>query len=449
MERTAESSGRRAYRARMSGGGEGRPCAPAFRALVAGGLTLGLLSACGASAPKPEIAPAASASVPRTATAAEARPGDAHGRAQLEALLSRELEPLEKRAIDLGGGFTAEIESAAAPSVREGDQMKTLEIPLGTESSIQCFVYPEPFRPGQSLSRLVSDLRQRADVRAIRGGSVEVLNEAPVMRVDMVYVAQRPAGAALGTFKVLLNPYGRVPLMCVHDEPGYMDTFTRITRDLVLGVRGAPKPEDARYVEVTVTRMGELPLGFDRRSIRSEGAKTVEKTLSLMLVPRSPSEIVASDSETVEESTKDGRITRVVSLKLEEGEETANVIVTGTSNKSAYKYEGTVQGKKISGRFTVTDKAGLLSSRMIAKRIRDQVLSGKTESMTTEEYHAAMNPTGAVSVTYRKQGERLMVQLGELVLDGKSDAEGNLIEVVIPVPGARLVTKREFYRGTP
>ncbi|MFP2956701.1 hypothetical protein ACLEPN_02425 [Myxococcus sp. 1LA] len=58
---------------------------------------------------------------------------------------ARELAPLPKQRVTSKEGiFTAEVEAVAAPKLTRHEGSTRLEIPLGTEAPLSCFVYERP-----------------------------------------------------------------------------------------------------------------------------------------------------------------------------------------------------------------------------------------------------------------------------------------------------------------
>ncbi|WNZ61618.1 hypothetical protein QEG98_38120 [Myxococcus sp. MxC21-1] len=109
---------------------------------------------------------------------------------------SRELEPLPKQRVNSTEGiFTAEVEAVAAPKLTRHEGSTRLEIPLGTEATLGCFVYERPIDAAGAVLAVAKAVQghQGVTVRSLTPTDVSVVADAPVMFVDVDYEVASPA----------------------------------------------------------------------------------------------------------------------------------------------------------------------------------------------------------------------------------------------------------------
>lgn len=414
---------------------------------------------------RPERQDEVSGAAPRRNAAGAPPVGD---RAGTEAMFRRELPPLPIRHIELPGAPVAgEVEGDAEPVISRRGSATLLSIPIGTRNPIECLVADlasarsdgsEPanrtvtFRTGAAIARTLAELRQRVDIKLIRNAGLEVLGETPALRLDVLYLARAAPGArsgGVGEAKLLIYPDDGVPLLCMHDEPGYGATFTRIAGGLARTLHVTERRPAPRFVDVQVTRVAGVPIGFEKRSVRGDHGATIDTAVQSLWVPRSPSEIQVTDSEVVEESDRAGRLIRVAFAEAIEGEESSRLLVNRLEHEPGYTYEGSLSGKQVRGTFVAPEAEGLPSALLVAREIKEVLLGGRRDELEVAEYHADVSPVQPIAVTYRRAAGALTAAFGNVRMHGTTDREGYFVNAEIQVPGTALAIERAFTRGHP
>jgi hypothetical protein len=411
-------------------------------------LLLGLLSGCAtpASSSKTE-APAA------TPPPASAEPAPASGKLDLKELSARELAPLPGQKVSApDGSFTGEVEAAGAPTLQAGEGLFVLSIPLGTGSPLTCFVYSQPVDAGGAIYRLVEMAGQRTELQRVRTTDIRLIGESPAVYAEAEYLVNLPRGKGAGLAKMMVYSHDQVPLVCTHDEPGYSESFKRVTSGLAASlVSSGGKPPASRYFEFHVIRVQGQPVGFERRVMRdAAGGGRLTEVESSLFFPRSVRELSVQDSVSSELSDKDGKLVARDFARASNGEPDIQMALKQVQGRE-YHYEGTHLGKALNGSFTAP--ADLATEPGTARLMRERFLPGADRELTLYYYIPAANPAAPMPQVLRKEasGSReLSVEMGPLKGTLTLDAQGMSEKMVAPLgEGAEMLRERVRVRGTP
>lgn len=404
--------------------------------------SLALASGC-ATAPKP--APSSSASPEVPAAAPEEK-------FDLEGMVARELKPMAKRKVaSPDGKFSAEVEAVGEAKITPGEQFTIFEIPIGTGDQLTCFHYAHPLDAGGSLQRLAKSAEEKTQVQAVRVSDIVALAENPAVFLEVEYVVPTKGGVAAGMMKAMLYANPDIPVLCVHDELGYRESFKRISLDLVRSASVGASSE-ARYQELQLVKLNDRPVGFERRVMMDgEGNTVVTELTTAMMLPRSAKELIVEDTAATSLSDKSGQLIELTYAKASNGELSVQVAAKRKAGNE-YTYSGTHSGKEVSGAFKTKDRRGVATDLMVSRGVKEKLLSGKAKELKFELYQPSLNPAGAVEVVCRKDAKSaraLSLQLGPMKLDGTADEHGMLERVEMAMGKAKLVQERVFERGTP
>ncbi|AKI98716.1 hypothetical protein ATI61_106112 [Archangium gephyra] len=413
-------------------------------------LLLGLLTGCAtpASSSKTE-APAAA---PAESTPAPAEPAPASGKLELQALSARELAPLPKQKVSAPeGAFTGEVEAAGAPTLQKGEGLFVLSVPLGTGSPLTCFVYAQPVDAGGAIYRLVEMVGQRTQLQRVRTTDIRLIGESPAVYAEAQYLVDMPRGKAAGLAKMMVYVHDPVSLVCTHDEPGYSESFARVTRGLAASLQGpGGTPPASRYFEFNVIRVQGHPVGFEKRVMRdAAGGGRLTEVESSLFFPRSPQQLLVQDTVSSELSDKDGKLVARDYARASNGTPDIQMALKQVRGRE-YHYEGTHLGKELNGGFTAP--ADLATEPGTARLVRERFLPGPDPELTLHFYMPSANPVAPVQQVLRKgaAGSReLTVELGSLKATLTLDSQGMTEKVVTPLGGTEMVQERVSARGTP
>jgi len=387
------------------------------------------------------------------ATAVREAPVPADARRELLAALEREQEPLPVRPLEAPQGrFTARVEAAGDPVFEDDQDFTVVDLPIGTETAIKCFIYRDSIDVGQSLQAMIGELSSSLRVEALRPVEIVAAGDRPAVFLELDYTTEAPGGQrAAGQVKILAAPHDDLPLVCFHDELGFRRTFRRITQALAASLE--PFGKTPRFNELQVFKINGLPVGFEQRRVwEVEQDQTIVETATVLMMPRSRTELTFQDNVSTAVSDAAGRLSQYVFAKAVNGE----LVLQATLERqrgNTYSVQGTQGGKEFSATLTSKDKAGLASELLIQREVKDALLGGQKAELSFETYRPATQVTALQTVHYRRIADRargVSVQLEDVTMEGEVDEHGAMERMDLPLgQGARMVMDRVLAQGTP
>lgn len=321
---------------------------------------------------------------------------------------------------------------------------------LGTEQPVVCIVYDRPIDPGGAIAKIIGATGQKVQYERLAPDDVVPLKDWAVVFVDSLYTADSPNGRALGELKLAVFASEVAPVLCMHDELGYRETFKRTSLSFIesLQASGAAAMPAPVYTELHLAKLNDKPIGYNKRSIFTEGNKRYARLWSALLLPRGPSDLQLNDSETYLEFDADLRLIKGVWVKATGGELVTRLRVEREPGGS-YRYEGTHDGHDIRGQVQPRDKRGIPSELRVAQDLK-ALVAGPRERLEIEEYHPTIDPTALVQVQYEKSAaapNQIQVKLGQSAMSTVVDERGLFREIAIQVGPATLRSVRVTEQG--
>jgi len=415
---------------------------------------------CAASAPPPG-GPKSAATAPAPAPAAAPPPAGAPApggtiiRGSLEQLFGRESSGLTPRPLEFSDGkFTAEVESSAAPTAKRSSESWAVTVPIGSALPISCYVYDKQTDGAATVVRFIRLIKEGTKdltIKQVLPTEAGAVGEDPYMIAELVYSKAMPAGPVIGQIKMMVRPSFDAPLFCFHDEPGYTQTFKRVTLGLARALKARTPSPPPELVEIWVAHLGDMPVGYDKRTIGTDASgNAYDQTISCGLIPRSLQELSATDEVEVERRDAKGRVQQIDSVAMEGEEIESQLQLARQGAGREYTVKGKVSGKEISARFKSKEKEGLPSGILVASRLR-ALAAGKARELKVEEFHPSISPQQPIDVVYRsKDGSRdLTMTLGKIEATGHLDEHGMLDRSSVPLGGTVMRQERILIRGAP
>jgi hypothetical protein len=300
--------------------------------------------------------------------------------------------------------------------------------------------------------RLVKEGSKEIAIQSIAPVEAGAIGETPYIMVEVSYTKGSPTGLLGGLVKMIVRPDADAPLLCFHDEVGYRATFKRVTQGLARALKVSKPSPPPELVEIQITRLGELPVGFDRRTVTTDAhGDKIDQTIGCLLMPRSPQEAAGSDHLSTERSDARGRLLAIDVVEAEGEEIGTQINLTRDGAGRAYRFKGKHAGKEISGHFKSKEREGLPSALLVADRLRTTLLAGRSTEIKSQEYHASLAPDRPVEVTYRRAGEArdVTMTLGQMELTGRLDEQGFVEAASMSLGGMALRQERVLIRRTP
>jgi len=365
---------------------------------------------------------------PGAAPPAETPPESGEGKKaeprDFESMSKREAEGLKPHAVAAKGGeWKGQVPATKAPTIQGIEQGTIMEIEIGSEAPIICTVFHTEIVAGAALNSQVQNAAKSVKVEAAALQDVAMLAGSPAALGAIIYTHE----GARGTVKTFVQTSLDRPVVCVHDEVGYGQTFKRVARALVESLEYTPilgKPESMSSYRI---RMGEQWVGFGQDWIhRRKKGGYVEIEKSVMFLPLEGGGVKSTDSATVQEVDAHGRVLKSSETKLEDGQLSMEIKLEKTKGWS-YRYEGRLQGKKVSGTFkTKQGLAGVVSKR---KTLQQLLKQPKPATFKLEQYMPSHDPTKATDMAYTLDpaASQLESQLGKLSLTERLDSKGQTL----------------------
>lgn len=352
-----------------------------------------------------------------------------------------------------------QVEAAAQPRIERATDMDAsgipsyeIDIPIGSESPIRCWLTARPVAIGSTLAALASShLFEDTARQEIAGIDASVVGDHPYLLVDVMGVATQDGSEAFYQGKLFAAPVGLGALRCIHVGVGYRATVQRVLTGLLANLQFEPMADEAppTYVEVYLARVGPVTCGFgDLRAYRQEDGGWLSFQRMVLIGPRSRQEVVGLDQLRLTVADPSGIITSASADTVRGGQTVHSLELTRAADGS-YAVAGEVKGQALDGPL----RAGgplhddLAFARMVAKHP-----NGGTLSMIKWEPDVA--PLEAVEATMRCQPraagspQQCEVTLGESTVQTEVDAAGMAQRASIPSGGIVLDVERAVARGS-
>jgi hypothetical protein len=370
----------------------------------------------------------------------------------LQAVYGRELPPLPTKAIQVEK-LSGEAEAAGPATTESLEKSFHLTIPIGTEAPVQCFVYKGGVDTGGTLLAITREAAKHVDIRVFKVADVSLVGDYPVVYLEAQYLAKTPKGEALGELKSMFYQHPVSPMLCVHDEVGYNESFRRMTKGLAASLKIAGKElNPTKSLQVYVDKIGGRPAGFTSHVVLSDKTgKLTSLSRSSTFIPRSESELAIEDEVGAEVWDAEGRLLEAVYADSEAGELNVDIALKKVGPQE-YAYKGKHSGKELSGKFKTKSKRGLSTDKMTTNLVATELLTGKSKELKVEQYHAGLNPVSPVEVSYKTESKEkrvIKVMLGKMEALATADDKGMMEKVEIPIGGIQLSQERVLVRGSP
>ena len=366
-------------------------------------------------------------------------------------VVSPELPPLPRQPLRAPEGtFTGEVEAAGTPTWLRRENTWVLIVPLGTGSPLTCFVSAEPLDAGAALHRLLARVERTTRLERVRTTDMRLLGDTPVVYAEASYSADSPRGPVPGLIKLMVSSSERVPLACTHDEPGYPESFQRITSALVASLQTPAAPvSPPRYAAFDVLRVEGAPVGFERRLSRdAEGGGRLTRVVTSLFFPRSARQLLAQDTVSTELADAEGHLVSRDYARSIDGQVDLHVSLARVRG-GEYHYEGRWGGKLQRGGFTTAE--ALAGEALVARTLRTLREAAAGTERTLQRYEPSRHPTAPLPQVLRSAGggREVTAESGPLTATLTLDARGLVERMEVPLEGVRLVQERVSEEGNP
>lgn len=365
----------------------------------------------------------------------------------VQALARRELGELPALVPVAGRGWVTQVAGrnvSVSPGIVEKSERFSFEFEESTPA--ECTVFEEPMDAGTYFGNVLEEAKKSLTIVGVRPTGFKVEQEIPVYFVSVQYHKQTAQGILAGQLKLALGLHHLRPVVCAHDVPGYTQTFEGVARTLFANYR-VDNEERPTATSISVAKIGELPIGFTRESVREfEDGRSVSFSMSTEIVPRSETDVMVSDEA-------EGLVIRgpkILEGRYFQSDMRGRRVDLKLTSRGGNRYHvaGGFGSKPLEADFTVN--GGLPSPE--ATRLRLQQASSKAQPFrfTQSEYHASLNPSNAIDVQYFRLKDEpartIHVSIGQLEVLVTLDERAEQIRSEMRVGAQTLVVERVYWR---
>lgn len=301
--------------------------------------------------------------------------------------------------------FSATVSGSAMPTVTPHEGVYQVTVPINAQIPAECFVYRNALDSATTLRSLLSEMLtgfSRTSILKIDAGTFE---ELPYLYQESLYITEQDAA---GVLKGIVVPIGSSTLACLHDEPGYSETFRQMAGSLAGSMRiGNAAPESWKFQEILVWQLRDLNVGYtlNRVGKAADGEiKSIAETA--LIIPRKSDETMTHDGYDVTYEKENGELVTGRYAEAENGNITLSIRLDKTA-RSSYRVSGQFQGKEIDSQLnSATDLVGpyYQYTELIKAANPDD---GKPRALSAATYIPSANPLQTIAIEAQPTGQRI------------------------------------------
>lgn len=355
------------------------------------------------------------------------------GRNQLQEALVREATLTESYTVSPEDHFfSATVAGSGAPTVTPHEDFYHLSIPIGAQIAAECFVYPEALDSAATLQLLLNELLADFPKTGILRIDAGTFSHIPYVNQESLYVTEQ--GAA-GVLKGIVVPVGMSTLACLHDEPGYRETFRQMVGSLAGSLQfSGEAPENWNFQEIMLWRMRDLNVGYTVNSIGWTDTGEIKSIIeTAVVIPRTAAETMTQDGYDVIYENANGEVISGSYAEATSGELTLAIDLEQVP-EGGYRVSGQYQGKEIDSRIDPASKPVGPHHQLLELVRAAHPEDGKPRPLRIAAYVPTASPLQTLGVEARPTGQRVGGQPEYALLFAGMEATS-----VIDVHGQRAV----------
>lgn len=358
----------------------------------------------GSSATAP-AAPASSAAEPAPKPTAAASAADAGAPAaesepkfDFEAMLKRERRELPQGPLlDPKGRWRGSMEARLPPVVVDRGDHVSIRTNIGTKHEMRCEVHEGQLNPGVTVATLLAAAVGAValeDASVYRVGSSP---QGPILFVDARYVTRDEATRRGGELKLAVSPGAMFSFICLHDEPGYRDSFARIVEGMIRSFETREPDRAPHYSAIWQLQVGEAKTGYSWERVFIEPDGSISSfAFDVMLAPLASGKLGIHDYMAAEVHDQRGIVQG--NFLSYAGPAKAYEVALSRQEGGAYSAKGDVDGKPIDSRFTPRGPLG--SGYEVLLQLERARLGAGTTAFRLDEYRPRLDPKRTQSAEY-------------------------------------------------
>ena len=387
----------------------------------------------------------------------------------LPADMTREVSPLPLTTVSSADArVLLQVEASGQPTIEritDADAYR-LTVAIGAETPIRCVIGLAPLPVASEIAASYAELPGPPAKRHVLFVEAGMQVDMPTLYAEFGAATRNDKAVEVTFRKVvgILTSSGIV--FCVHSEPGYRQSFRRITSALVASLQVQSDPaatpnvlEVARpeYEEIWVSSIGSIKYGVSSERVYrlSDGGRQ-GRSRSMYLMGGSDDELLGNDQWGSWVAAADGTIQRaneegVRRLSTSTASDMRSVVLTREPG-GVYVVEGKAEGKDVNGR--ISSKKPLLDQVQRWHAIRAALRRSPDAVTSFLRWDGLSSPLEFIETTYQPVQDdsgprRIERRVGDAVAVLTLDEQGVPLrtEPVVPTSGATFFQERVFMRG--
>ena len=328
------------------------------------------------------------------------------GQISLQDALAREATLTESYTVTAADRFfSATVSSSASPAVTPHEGFYQISIPIDAEIPAECFVYKNALDSATTLRSLLNgmlDNFSRTRILKIDAGTFEQL---PYLYQESQYLTEQ---RAVGVLKGIVVPLDSSTLACIHDEPGYSETFRQMVGSLAGSLHISDSERGSwKYQEILVWQLRDLNVGFTVNRVGRDSDGDIKSIVeTAIIIPRKSDETMTHDGYDVTYEKENGELINGRYLEAENGDITLSINLEKTE-RGSYRVSGQFQGKAIDSQLnSATDLVGPYYQYIELIKAANPA-QGEPRALSTNTYIPSANPLQTITIEAQPTGQRV------------------------------------------
>lgn len=328
------------------------------------------------------------------------------GQTSLQNALAREATLTESYAVAARDRFfSATVTGSASPTITPHEGLYQISVPIDSQIPAECFVYQNALDSATTLRNLLNELLAgftRTSILKIDAGT---FGKLPYLYQESMYMTEQ--GTA-GVLKGIVVPIDSSTLACLHDEPGYSETFRQMVEGLAGSLRLADSvPESWKYQEIMVWQMRNMKVGYTVNRVGETADGEIKSIVeTALIIPRSANETMTHDGYDVTYEKENGELINGRYAEAENGDITLSINLEKTARRS-YRVSGEFQGKEIDSQLdSAAELVGPYYQYIELVRAAHPD-NGKPRALSTDTYIPSANPIQTIAIEAKPTGQRI------------------------------------------
>jgi hypothetical protein len=135
------------------------------------------------------------------------------------------------QVLSLTGVWSSELRTSSKPEISVEPGYHRVVASIGSTRPLNCFVYEVPIDAGQAVTRLIRAISVGLEFERIEPRSVTLVGAVPLVHISGSY--RESETGRPGFFKLAIAPRTQYPVVCTHDEIGFVGEFESSVKDFL------------------------------------------------------------------------------------------------------------------------------------------------------------------------------------------------------------------------